>query len=420
MARWMRQLVVLVGLVLSAALPVVAASAQEQPPPPAAPAREKPQEPQEKEKPAQRPRQRPRRSLQDLAFGKQPGIDEFKLTSPSLTSFAGRDVEILAGVVAPLDMKPAEQLPVVYNVHGFGGCHRMALLQGPELQQQMQAGTMPRMLYVFLHGMCASGHHEFADSANNGPWGRALTQEFIPELEKECGGVGEPWARFVTGHSSGGWSSLWLQITYPDVFGGCWSTAPDPVDFRDFTGVDIYGFDNAFADPDGQPIMLMRRNGKFVVSIRQFVEQEHRNEPTSGQFYSFNAVFSPRAEDGTPMPLFDWQTGKVDPAVASAWRKYDIALTLTEHWPTLGPKLRGRLHVYVGTLDTFRLEGAVHLLKEVVDELGSDAEIVFAEGRDHGTLSAPEPDLWPRGMMDRIHHEMFASYEQHAATPTAR
>src|SRR5262249_43803258 len=136
---------------------------------------------------------RPRRSLQDLAFGTQPGIDEFKLTSPSLSAFAGHDTEILAGVVAPLDLTPGEKLPVVYNVHGFGGCHRVALMQGPQLQQQMQAGTMPRMLYVFLHGMCATGHHEFADSANNGPWGRALTEEFIPALEKKCGGVGEPW-----------------------------------------------------------------------------------------------------------------------------------------------------------------------------------------------------------------------------------
>src|SRR5262245_29895344 len=310
------------------------------------------------ENPPERPQQRPRPRRDELKFGEQPGIEEFKLRSPLLSEFWGRDVEILAGVVEPLDLKPGEKLPVAYNVHGFGGCHRIALMQGAQIQKGIEAGSTPRMLYVFLHGMCPRGHHEFADSANNGPWGRALTQEFIPALEKKCGGVGEPWARFVTGHSSGGWSSLWLQVAYPDFFGGCWSTAPDPVDFRDFTGIDVYSFKNAFTAPDGQPIMLMRRNGKFVNSIQQFVNAERQREPVGGQFWSFNAVFSEKGPDGLPKQLFDWQSGAIDAAVAESWRPYDISLVLRENWKTLGPKLAGKVHVWMGTIDTFRLEGA--------------------------------------------------------------
>src|SRR5947207_10111661 len=117
----------------------------------------------------------------------------------------------------------------------------------------------------------------------------------------------------------------------------------------------------------------MRQVDKIVLSIVQYVKKYRQDEPIGGQFYSFNADFSPRADDGTPMQLFDWKTGRIDSVIADSWRRYDIALLLKERWPTLGPKLQGKLHIYVGTLDTFRLEGAVELLKEELDSLGSDA-----------------------------------------------
>jgi hypothetical protein len=344
-----------------------------------------------------------------------PQIDEFSLRSPCLSEFWGRDMALVAGVVRPLDWKEGEKLPVCYNVHGFGGSHEVAWMAGPQLQRAEQSGAMPRMLYVFLNAQCERGHHAFADSVNNGPCGRALTTEFIPALEKKFGGVGEPWARFVTGHSSGGWSSLWLEVTYPEIFGGCWSTAPDSVDFRDFTGIDIYSYENAYKDPDGNPIMLMRERGRFVSSIKQYVDGSDEANAIGGQFYSFNAVFSPRANDGTPMRLFDWRSGAIDSFVADSWRKYDISLILQENWKTLGPKLGGKIHVWIGTIDTFRLEGATMLLKEELAKLGSDADILLVEGRDHGSLYAPHPDLWPKGMMKRIHDEMFTSYQKSAA-----
>jgi S-formylglutathione hydrolase FrmB len=357
-----------------------------------------------------KPRQRPQRPPQTRP--ELPLVDEFSMRSPCLSEFWGRDMSLVAGVVRPLDWKDGEKLPVCYNVHGFGGSHEAAWFQGPSLQKAEQSGAMPRMLYVFLNAQCERGHHEFADSVNNGPCGRALTTEFIPALEKKFGGVGEPWARFVTGHSSGGWSSLWLEVTYPDVFGGCWSTAPDSVDFRDFTGIDVYSYENAYQDPEGNPIMLVRQNGKFVSSIKQYVDSSDEANAIGGQFYSFNAVFSPRANDGTPMKLFDWKTGAINSDVADSWRKYDISLILQENWKTLGPKLKGKVHVWIGTIDTFRLEGATTLLKEELAKLGSDADILLVEGRDHGSLFAPQPELWPKGMMTRIHNEMWASYQK--------
>ena len=103
----------------------------------------------------------------------------------------------------------------------------------------MADGTLPEMINVYLDGSCPMGHHEFADSANDGPWGQALTKEFIPYLESKFRMDAVPSGRLLTGHSSGGWSTLWLQVNYPEVFGGTWSTSPDPVDFRSFSGADL-------------------------------------------------------------------------------------------------------------------------------------------------------------------------------------
>lgn len=339
-------------------------------------------------------------------------LEAFHLKSACLSEFWKKDMFMEAGVVRPLDWKAGERLPVVYNVHGFGGSHCIAWNEGPHLQEQMKTGQAPRMIYVFLNAQFEWGHHVFADSKNNGPWGRALTTEFIPALEKRFGALGDPSGRFLTGHSSGGWSVLWLQVSYPDFFGGCWSTAPDPVDFRDFTGINIYTYKNAYQDPGGKPIMLMRQGDSFVYSVREFVAMERVPERAGGQFFSFNAVFGERGADGMPKQLFDWRTGAIDPAVAETWKAYDIRLVLTRNWKTLGPKLRGKLNIYMGTLDTFRLEGPLKLLKADLEALGSDARILLVEGRNHFTLFEPQEELWPEGMMVRIHREMFEAYRR--------
>ena len=389
----------LVALVVFAA----AAPAQQTPPAPPAPAAAGVRPKVSGTKPRSRP-------VDEL-----PGITEFALRSACVSDFWGCDRLIEAGVVEPLDRKPDEKLPIAFNIHGFGGSHKVAWRQGPQLQKAMSDGTTPRMLYVFLNAQWEWGHHEFADSRAGGPWGKALTEEFIPALEAKFGAAGVPAGRLLTGHSSGGWSVLWLQVAYPDFFGGCWATSPDSVDFRDFTGIDIYSYECAFKCPEGKPIMLMRRGGEFTTSIEQFVAMEAKQEPIGGQFFSFNAVFSELGPDGMPKQLFDPKTGAIDPAVADSWQPYDIALKMKSEWPTLGPKLAGKVRLYMGLIDTFRLEGAAILLKEELAKLGSDAEILLVEGRDHGSIYAPHPELWPKGMVERIHREMFESWTKHAA-----
>lgn len=344
------------------------------------------------------------------------GVEHFRIESPLLTRYWGRTIAIEAGVVLPPSHDPAARdTPMCYSIHGFGGSHRPAWRMGRKLRELMDDEAYPRMIYVFLNASCALGHHEFADSVNNGPLGQALITEFIPALERKFGAVAEPRGRFLTGHSSGGWSSLWLQVTYPEFFGGVWSTAPDPVDFRDFSGVDIYTFKNAYYDASGEEIPLVRRaGGGWAMTIKQYAQHEAEHQPYGGQFGSFDAVFSPRGEDGRPMPLFDRRSGKIDRLVAAHWRNFDIRLILKNHWATLGPKLQGKLHIFTGTEDTYRLEGAVKLLKEELESLGSDAQVVVVDGRDHGSLFAAHDELWPDGLQKYIHDAMWTSWKTNA------
>jgi len=267
-------------------------------------------------------------------------------------------------------------------------------------------------LYVYLNARCPLGHHVFADSVNNGPVGTALVTELVPAIEKRFHAWAKPEGRFLTGHSSGGWSSLWLQIRHPRFWNGTWSTAPDSVDFRDFTGINVYEWKNAYKDPDGKPIQLVRRNGRWIMSFEQFTRQEVARRAYGGQIASFDAVFSPRADDGRPLEMFDRETGEIDKAVAKAWEKYDITLVVKRNWDKLREPLRDKIHIYMGTQDTFRLEGALYLFAADMKQLGADFDIEFVEGRDHGSLARPHAKLWPHGMLERIHREMLARFEK--------
>jgi S-formylglutathione hydrolase FrmB len=336
-----------------------------------------------------------------------------------LTAHAGDHVAMFATVLLPPGPVSGEKLPFAYHVHGFGGSHRSGKRRwGADTLARHENGEAPRIVHVFLDANHAMGHHAFADSPNTGPWGAALTEELIPAIESRFAGEPvSPGSRFVSGHSSGGWSSLWLQVEYPHVFGGVWSTAPDPVDFHDFTGTDLYRDKSVYRDENGEPRQLVRRDGRWTTSFEAFARKEAAEKPVGGQMYSFDAVFSPRGPLG-PKPMFDRSTGAIDPTVVEHWRAYDIADKLEREWSEIGPSLEGKIHVFVGTQDTFRLEGATRLLAKRLAQLGSDATIEFADGRTHFDLYDPEPTLYPEGLRVRVEREMWAAHERaRSSTP---
>jgi hypothetical protein len=330
--------------------------------------------------------------------------------SPSLSAFWGRPITMRGWVLTPpgYDPKAATRYPTVYYTQGFGGNNDRVTGTLVNVYAATAKGEMPPMIWVFLDESSATGTHEFADSVNNGPWGLALTTELIPELESHYRMDGRTKGRFLNGHSSGGWATLWLQTRYPKVFGGTWSTSPDPSDFHDFTGVDLYAANaNIFRKPDGSPYPLVRDHDKVLGTFEQFSRLERVLGAYGGQLASFEWVFSPRGKDGRPTPMFNRDTGVIDPAVVAYWRDhYDIAYRLQQQWPQLKADLDGKIHLYVGTADTFYLDGAAHKLQAVLDGLHAKSEFHFVPNRTHFDLYAQGKDR--QALLKQISWEMYA------------
>ena len=321
-------------------------------------------------------------------------VQRVEYRSDLLSDFHGRDVMDRVAVVLPPSYQdhPDRRYPVLYEISGFGGTL-------PSMARRYLRGTPApapegeaEMIRVLMTGECKWGHHVYADSATNGPRGQSTIEELIPLIDKKYRTVSDSKARFVGGHSSGGWSSLWLQVRYPDTFGGVWSTSPDPVDFRD------YQQSNLYADPpesiyffkDNEKKPLARRGDTPIVWYPDFAKMDDCLK-RGGQLRSFEAVFSPRGDDGEPLKMWDRETGAVNPTVVEAWKDYDISRRIKTNWDQLGPKLAGKLHITMGDLDTFYLEGATILLKQVLEDLGSDAQVVIIPGASHGSyLGNPE------------------------------
>jgi enterochelin esterase-like enzyme len=333
------------------------------------------------------------------------GADAFDFVSASLSKFWGREIHMRGFVVLPPDYAASSRrYPAVYFTHGFGGyLGNLASRFDPPLAKGMKEGNLPPMIWVLLDQSFSGGTHEFLDSLNNGPWGTALTAELIPHLERTYRMERSPRGRFLNGHSSGGWATLWLQVTYPTIFGGTWSTSPDPVDFREFTNVDLSMDTNMYRDKNGALRPLVRMDGRNVEDLEQFAKQEAVLGDYGGQLASFEWVFSPRGMNGVPAPLFDRRTGAIDRAVARYWLdRYDIRQILTTNAARLAPRLHGKIHVIVGTEDTFFLDRAVRRLELAIDSRGYDARFTYIPGRNHF-------DLYDGHLLTRIAMQMYAT-----------
>jgi len=330
--------------------------------------------------------------------------------SPVLTRFWGREVHMRAWVLLPpgYASHPKDHYPTVYFTHGFGGTLQgMRARYAPVLYDRMKQGKMPEMIWVLLDESSPTGTHEFADSVNNGPWGTALTTELIPHIETAYRMDARITGRFLQGHSSGGWATLWLQTHYPKVFGGTWSTSPDPSDFHDFSTIDLYAAHaNFYRAHDGTLNPILRDHGQPRATMQQLAGLESVLGEYGGQLASFEWVFSPRGPDGRPEPLFNRATGDIDPTVAAYWRShYDIVEHLNHNWNTLGPNLKGKIHLIVGTDDTFYLDGAAHSLESTLKRLDGDPHFTFLPDRSHFNVYVEGEDRW--ALFDRIAAEMY-------------
>jgi len=334
------------------------------------------------------------------AFTETQFVKEMKAPSALLTSFYKRPTTVNAAVLLPKEYytQPNRKFPVLYWISGYGGdYHGYSGKNAPSDPLDTTA-----CIRVFLDGNCSGGHCVYANSDNNGPWGDALTQELIPLVEKTYRTNA---ARLLTGHSSGGWTVLWLQTHYPKVFAACWSSSPDPVDFRSFQQIDLYNEKNLYFAKDSTMHWAATIAGRFPwITMKNMCSMEHviyRGE----QMHSFNFVFSTRNADGTPRSLWNDETGEIDPVTFDHWKNYDISLYLRSNWQQIKPDLQGKIRVTVGSLDNFLLNYSVQLLEGEMKKL--DAGFVFGYfPADHFTIHTPEYRLAGYRFLEQKYNEL--------------
>jgi hypothetical protein len=330
-----------------------------------------------------------------------------RIRSEKLSRFHGRPFDLHACVLLPAgyDRDVRRRYPLWVRIGGFGTrCFRAAdlLREGGDFEKLWTEPDTPRMIMLFLDGAGPFGDPYQVNSENNGPYGDAITQELIPYVEKKFRAIGEARARLVEGHSTGGWVSLALQVFYPDFFGGAWSHAPDPVDFRALELVNIYENENAYVNTHGfeRPASRsldgdVRSTMRHECLLERVLGRGGRWELSGKDWGSWNAAFGPRGADGLPRPLWDGVSGKIDREALEHWKRYDLRLQLQRNWRTLGPKLRGKLHIYVGEADDYFLNNAVHLLDDFLRTARPEwgGSIRYGAGRGHSWRGLTEREL---------------------------
>src|ERR1700678_3794910 len=318
------------------------------------------------------------------------GMDDFRTTPPD----------------PPLKPEYSER----FHLAGYNRIQQQEAYK--EYQQWISPG-FPRILVVKIQHANPFYDDSYAvNSANLGPYGDAIETELLPAVEKQFRGIGQSWARFMYGGSTGGWESLAVQIFYPDHYNGAFVACPDPVDFHAYMTRDLYKDDNMFymqgANKRVEQPAMRNYLGRTLISMRDNIAYEAAlgDHGRSGdQFDIWQAVYSPEGSDGYPQPIFDKETGAIDHKVAEYWREhYDLEAILQEGWLTVGPELQGKIHLYVGSDDTYFLNDAVYLMEDFLKTTGTpghgvpyDGEVKYGPRAEHCWNGDPElPNAYSR------------------------
>lgn len=328
-------------------------------------------------------------------------IKHVKIQSKLLTEFWGRSMHIGAHVLLPegFDEHPNARYPLAIfhghfpaNIGNFRetppdpnlkpeyserfkleGYNRIVQEQAYKFYQEWTGPNFPRMLMIEIQHANPYYDDSYAvNSANLGPYGDAITYELIPYIEERFRGIGKGWARFMYGGSTGGWEAMAAQVFYPEEYNGAYIACPDPIDFRAYMVVDIYRHKNAYYIDDSWKRTPRPGKRNYLGELAGTIEDMNHMElalgtksRSGGQFDIWEAVYSPVGADGYPKPIWNKLTGEIDRSVAEYWRDhYDLGYILKRDWKKLGPKLAGKLHIYVGEADNYYLNNAVYLVED--------------------------------------------------------
>jgi hypothetical protein len=320
-----------------------------------------------------------------------------KVPSQLLSDFWQNEMFLRVGVILPKTYydNPSHKFPVVFDIGGYHARYTRAknLYENDAFKAFWFSDDAPQMVMIFLDGEAPLGDSYQIDSQNNGHYGEANMVELLPYLTEKYKLVDDGNSRFTTGCSTGGWVSLALQLFYPEQFNGAWSFSADGVDFKYFQLVDIYSDNNAFINEHGNERPSYRaKDGEIIFSIQREIMMENvigREDSfafSGGQWGGWNAVFGPKKQNGQPSVIWDPVTGEIDKEVAKAWEDYDLRLYTQNNWATLGPKLAGKLHIWMGDMDNFYLNNAMNLYQNMLEkqeEPKSDAVFTWERGVGH-------------------------------------
>jgi len=357
-------------------------------------------------------------------------IKHIKIKSEKLSKFWGRDTYLGAHVLLPKGYKehPEAKYPLmIFHGHfpsNFDGFRTTPpdenlepeyserfQVEGYNIFQQQEAydfykrwnePDFPRFLIIEIQHPTPYYDDSYAvNSANQGPYGDAITHELIPYIEEQFRGQGEPWSRFLYGGSTGGWEALAVQVKYPDEYNGCFAACPDPIDFANYCLTNIYEDKNAYYyESDHKKLEVpSRRNylGDITATLRQenHLELVLGDKSRSGQQWDiWEATYSPQGEDGYPARIWDKKTGVINPEIANYWKEnYDLKYILERDWDKLGDKLKGKIHIYCGDMDNYYLNNAVYSMEKFLESTNDpyyDGEVKYGDRAEHCWNGDPE------------------------------
>ena len=333
-------------------------------------------------------------------------IKHIKIQSKLLTEFWGRPMYLGAHILLPegFDTHPNVKYPLaIYHGHfpsdisGFSttppnpnlipdtsarfnitGYNKIQEEEAYQFYKQWTGPNFPRVLAIEIQHATPYYDDSYAvNSANMGPYGDAITYELIPEIEKQFRGIGQGWARFTYGGSTGGWEALAVQVFYPNEYNGAYAACPDPIDFNHYTTINIYKDENAYYAKSDFKDLARPSHRNYLGHVSSTIKETNQRELALGthsrsgdQYDVWEAVFSPMGEDGYPKRIFDKHSGTIDKSVAAYWKEnYDLAHIIKRDWPKIGEQLKGKIHLYVGDMDNYYLNNAVYTAEDMLKQL---------------------------------------------------
>lgn len=350
-------------------------------------------------------------------------IRHVKMKSERLSQFWGQDVFLGANVLLPHEWEshPDAKFPLMifhghfpytfsgiredppdpdlepdyserFDIHGYNIIQQQ---EAYDFYTQWTSSDFPRFIIIEIQHANPYYDDSYAvNSANIGPYGDAITYELIPFIEKEFRGLGEGWARFLYGGSTGGWEALAAQVMYPDEYNGCFAACPDPIDFAAFCLVNIYEDENAYYynSEYKKPLVPGHRDylGHVNASLKDMNHRELAlgDKNRSGQQWDiWEAVYSPMGSDGYPERLWDKYTGEINHEIAEYWKEnFDLRHILQRDWDEIGQKLKGKIHIYCGDMDNYYLNNAVYLMEDFLESTTDpyyEGEVLYGDRAEH-------------------------------------